>query len=150
MKPYFFLLSLAWAATTLASASPEDPDACQHFLLELQDVPHDTLTHNEIRHQSLWDGKDYPGCEIKFVTSDSLLSGGTVPNFDALQGTPMYLMGWRVNNSYTADGPGTGVFGIEKESVLCLIRHDQPAYLSDQGKKIQSKRLSITIQCREK
>jgi hypothetical protein len=60
----------------------------------------------------------------------------------------MYRKGWRANNSFVADGPGTGVFGVEKESVLCLVRHEQPAYLDDYGNIIQSETLRITVQCR--
>ena len=77
-----------------------------------------------------------------------MLSGRRVPDFEPLKGSEMYRKGWRMNNSFVADGPGTGVFGVEKESVLCLVRHEQPAYLDDYGNIIQSETLRITVQCR--
>ena len=43
-----------------------------------------------------------------------------------------------MDNSIVADGPGTGIFAIEKDSVLCLIRHDKPAYLDSPGNIVQS------------
>jgi hypothetical protein len=103
---------------------------------------------SEGAYKSLWDGKKYTGCEVEFVTHDKLLSGRRVPDFEPLKGSEMYRKGWRANNSFVADGPGTGVFGVEKESVLCLVRHEQPAYLDDYGNIIQSETLRITVQCR--
>ncbi|MDH3256725.1 MAG: hypothetical protein OEM27_03835 [Nitrospinota bacterium] len=150
MKARIFLLQLVLIVGFPAYAAAGKQDACEYFFLALKAVPHDIISRSEGAHQSLWDRKQYDGCEVQFVTDDTLLAGSRVPDFDALQGSEMYRRGWRVNNSIGADGPGTGIFGIEKKSVLCLVRHDQPAYLDDDGTFVQSETLSITVQCRQK
>ena len=126
----------------------KEPDGCEYFFSVLKPVPHHRLTRNDGVHDSLWDGKKYLGCEIRFVTNDKLLSGNGVPNFDANKGSEMYRRGWRINNSYVADGPGTGSYGVAKKSVLCIFSNEQPAYLEDHGNIIQSEAMSITVQCR--
>lgn len=150
MKAHILLLQLALAVGWPAYAATGKQDACEHFFLALKAVPHETLTRSEGQHESLWDSKKYMGCEVQFVTNDTLISGKRVPDFDALEGSEMYRRGWRVNNSIVADGPGSGIFGIEKESVLCIVRHDQPAGLDEHGNFEQSETLSITVQCRQK
>lgn len=150
MKTHIFPLLLVLIVGLPVHATAEKQDACEHFFLALKAVPHNTITHSDGAHQSLWDRKKYAGCEVRFVTHDTLLSGRKVPDFDALEGSEMYRRGWRVNNSIGTDGPGTGILGIENKSVLCIVRHDQPAYLEDHGKIIQSETLTITVQCRQK
>jgi len=150
MKAPIFLLQLVLMVGFPAYAAAGKQDYCEHFSQVLKAVPHVTITRSEGAHQSLWDRKHYDGCEVQFVTNDTLLSGKRVPDFDALKGSQMYRRGWRVNNSIVADGPGTGIFGIEKKSVLCIVRHDQPAYLDDDGTFVQSETLIITVQCRQK
>jgi hypothetical protein len=150
MKAHILLLQLALVACLPAYAASEQQDSCEYFFLALKSVPHDKLTRRDGEHESLSDGKKYTGCEGKFVTNDKLLSGRKVPDCEPTEGSEMHRRGWWANNSFVADGPGTGLFGIEKGSVLCLVRHEQPAYLDDHGNIIQSETLTITIQCRHK
>ena len=147
MKAHILLLLLvlvAWLPTYGVSAQP---DSCEYFFSALRSVPHEKLTRSEGPYKSVWDGKKYTGCEIEFVTNDKLLSGRSAPDFEPVKDSEMYRNGWRANNSFVADGPSTGVFGIEKESVLCLVSHEQPAYVDDHGNIIQSETLRITVQC---
>ncbi len=132
-----------------AYSGSEYQDACQGIFVVLDSVPHEKLIRTAGKHQSLWDKKTYKGCEVKFVTNALLLSGKSAPNLEALEGTNMYSEGWRMDNSIGADGPGTGIFSIKKGLALCLVRHDQPAYLDDLGEIVQSDTLSITVQCRQ-
>jgi len=135
----------------LAAAAAVTKDPCGYFFRALKTVPHEKLTRNDGGLKSLWDGKKVSGCEVMFVTNDTLRSGRDTPDFFATEGTELYRLGWRMNNSLAADGPGSGIFGIENESVLCLVSHDQPAYLDEKiGKIIQSEALTITVQCRRK
>ncbi len=137
--------------TILATAAAVTKDPCGYFLQALKAVPHEKLTRIDGDIQSLWDRKKNSGCEVMFVTNDILRSGRDVPDFTATEGTKLYRLGWRMNNSLVADGPGSGIFGIENDSVLCLISHDQPAELDEKtGKIIQSETLTLTIQCRHK
>jgi len=132
-----------------AGADSGAPDPCEYFYVALEAVPHDTLLRSVGEFESLWDGKTYRGCEIRFVTHDTIRAGQNVPDFDALEDSEMYRLGWRMTQGIGADGPGSGVFGIERDSVLCLVRWEQPAYIDDDGEFVQSDTLSITVQCRE-
>lgn len=139
------MLSLA------ASAQTDNPDPCDHFFLALTAVPNQTLIRARGSHESVWDGKRYGGCEVRLVTNNTLLSGKEVPAFHATADTALYRKGWRENHAFVADGPGSSVVGLENGPVLCLVSHDQPAYVEDKtGEIIQSETLTITVQCRRK
>lgn len=134
----------------VAAATAITKDPCGYFLKALRAVPHEKLIRTDGAMQSLWDGETVSGCEVLFVTNDRLRSGSAVPGFDALEGTELYRMGWRTNPSLVADGPGSGIYGIENDAALCLISHDQPAELDETGKIIQSETLTLAVQCRRK
>lgn len=135
----------------MAAAAAVAKDPCGYFLQALKAVPHEKLTRIDGDIQSLWDGKKHSGCEVMLVTNDTLRSGRDAPDFTATDGTRLYRLGWRMNNSLVADGPGSGIFGIENDSVLCLVSHDQPAELDEKtGKITQSETLTLTVQCRQK
>ena len=138
--------------TSVASADAASPqkDSCAYFFDALHAVPHESLSHRHGEVTSTWNGKPFQGCAVKFVTNDALRTGKAVPNFEATPNSPLYRLGWRMVHSIGADGPGSGIFAIEKDPVLCLIRWSQPAYLADSGKIIQSDTLEMTIQCRER
>ena len=150
MKAHTFLVQLILVACLPAFGVSAQPDSCEYFFSVLRPVPHAELTRREGSYKSLWDGKKYTGCEVKFVANDKLLAGRSIPDFDPIEGSEMYRMGWRMNPSFLADGPGTGVIGVEKEFALCLVRHEQPAYLDARGSIIQSETLRITVQCRRR
>jgi hypothetical protein len=135
---------------TGAGAASGGPDPCEYFFAALKAVPNETLWHRAGEFESLWGGQKYRGCEVRFVTNDSLRAGAAVPDFDALPDSEMYRLGWRMSDSIGADGPGSGIFGIEKDTVLCVVRWEQPAYIGDEGEFVQSEILSMTIQCRER
>lgn len=147
---YCLLLFFVLIGCLPVYADTEEKNTCEYFFLSLESKPHEELTHRNGEYQSLLDGKKHTGCEIKFVTNDILLSGIKVPDFTPVEGSEMYRNGWRVNNSFSADGPGTSLLGVQKKTVLCLVGYNQPAYLDDQGNIIQSETLSITVQCRNR
>jgi len=133
--------------TSAEVASPEN-DYCSYFFDALHKVPYESLSHRQGEMTSTWDGKRFQGCEVKFVTNDTLRTGKAVPRFEAFPDEELYRLGWRMAPSIGADGPGSGIFAVEKGLVLCLIRWSQPAYLADSGEIIQSDTLEMTIQCR--
>jgi len=150
MKQIFFLIQIAFILCFPFYSWAQTENACGVIYQILDTVPHSRLTQSEGQFASFWDQSTISGCQVTFVTDESLLGGKTAPDLEAGEGSLMYRRGWRMNHSYLADGPGTGLFGIEKESVLCLIRHEQPAYLDDYGKIIQSETLTLDIQCQNK
>ena len=122
---------------------------CGHFFRALKAVPNESLTQSTGEYRSLWNGAKHVGCEVKLVTNDTLnRNHHPMPNFDAQPDSELYRHGWRTNNAYTADGPGSSVYGIEKEKTLCVVREDQPAHIDDRGSIVQSETLTITVQCR--
>jgi hypothetical protein len=98
----------------------------------------------------MWDQVEHDGCEVEFETNDSLSAGTPVPSFDAIEETEMYRLGWRARHGIGADGPGSGIFGIEKDAALCVIRWSQPAHLDDYGEIAHSETFMMKIQCRER
>ena len=149
MKTVILILQLIWIIPFSAYAEPVEGDPCDYFFQALKAVPHESMTRSYGAHASLLDGKKRLGCQIKLVTNTHLLSGKKVPDFRADQGSVMYGMGWRMVNELTADGPGSSLYGIRKDSVLCLILYDQPAYLDEKTRRIvQTDTLTITVQCR--
>lgn len=137
----------------LAAAEVITKDPCGYFLRTLKTVPNEKLIRKDGNIQSLSDEKMFVGCEIKFVTNNTLLAGlaGKSPDFNAYEGTELYRLGWRNDNSVGGDGPGTSLSAIESYAVRCLVASDQPAELNeDTGEIIQSETLELTIQCRQK
>jgi len=144
------MLVLTWIGWIPAGAAAADGDACAYFFAALKAVPHETLSRRNGEHESSLDGKKYRGCEVRFVTTDALRDGRAVPNFEPLPGSETHRLGWRTIDSMTADGPGTGTFGMEKDSTLCVVRWSQPSHVAETGKIVQSKTLRVTVQCRKK
>ena len=68
---------------------------------------------------------------------------------EIIEGSEMHALGWRMSYGIGADGPGSGIFGIERDAVRCLVRWEQPAWIDDEGEFQQSDVFSMTIQCRE-
>jgi len=152
---------LSVAATLLVACTGANPggDAlrpCQYFYSTLAALPHDTLNVSSGEGVWLWErgsetealSRSFVGCEVRFVTNDSLTVGFQVPMFDPLEGSEMYSLGWRFTPGVLADGPGSGIFGLHKDSVECLVDWNQEAYIDDNGDFWQSDVLEMTIQCR--
>ena len=138
------------AGIASADVTTSQPDSCAYFFDALQTVPHESLSRRHRTYESVWDGKPYRGCEVKFVTTDALRAGKDIPTFEASTDSELYHLGWRMAPSIGADGPGSGIFAVEKGPVLCLVRWAQPAYLADSGEIVQSDTLKMTIQCQDK
>ncbi len=133
----------------LSACTQADPAAlCEPFSTSLEAVPHVALSVNTGEFVSAWDRMRYRGCEIDFETNDSLRAGVPVPDFEAVEGSEMYRLGWRMSEAIGADGAGTGIFGIERETVSCVIRRAQPSYVDDNGEVVQAETLSMKVQCR--
>lgn len=139
-----------WLAGFSGACARTDPGSvCQPFFTALDSVPHAALSMRTGVFISTWDGARYDGCEVEFETSDGLRAGVPVPDFEAARDSEMHRRGWRASQGIRADGAGSGTFGIEKETELCVIRWSQPAYLFEEGEIVQSEMFSMTVQCRE-
>lgn len=138
-----------FAVFSVGCAQTEPAGPCEFFFTALENVPHVVLSMSTGAFVSTWDGMEYNGCEIDFETNDAVSAGVSIPSFDAVEDSEMYRRGWRMSEGIGADGPGSGVFGIEKEAVLCVVRWAQPAYIDDDGGFVQSETFSMKIQCRE-
>jgi hypothetical protein len=138
----------AWLCCGSADASAQQPDPCEYFYRALEAVPHDTLVRSSGEIVWLWDDTATQGCEIGFAVHDSIRGMVAVPEFDALDGSEMHALGWRMSDGIGADGPGSGIFGVERDAVRCLVSWAQHAWIDDDGEFRQSEWLSMTVQCR--
>lgn len=152
MASYILILFIgAVYAVPHHGQDPSENNGCRYFADRLDSVPHHKLEIKTGPYRSFRDNRTYNGCKLTFITSDSLLNRFeyTMPRFQAFDGTELYRMGWRINDNYSADGPGTGVHGIEKDTTLCLILYEKPAYLDDNGEIRSSESITLSIECRE-
>lgn len=121
--------------------------ACDTFANSLEAVPHESLFQRSGPFNSTWFKTGAFGCEMVLVTSQLRLAGQTLPDLSAAPGTALYRQGWRQQPAYLADGPGTGVVGMEKGQVLCLVYTEQPAWIDDNGRHRQSSEIRIRVEC---
>ncbi len=148
MKMLILVVLAGLAGCMAADADSAQPDPCDDFYEALSAVPHDTLLRTAGEIAWMWNDTTLTGCEVRFVAHDSL-AGPPVPTFEAIEGSEMHALGWRMSYGIGADGPGSGIFGIERDAVRCLVRWEQPAWIDDEGEFQQSDVFSMTIQCRE-
>lgn len=148
MRMSMFLVLAALTGWCTHGLEGQDPSPCRYFRDALAEIPHDSLTISSGEGVWLWHEGSYEGCQVRFVTHDSLTVGYEVPGFDAGEGSQMDRLGWRFMQEVGADGPGSGIFGIERGPVQCLVYYEQPAYIDENGEFWQSDTLKMTIQCR--
>lgn len=141
------ILMLALAFQLLLTVAQAQDEPCVWFHDALSSLPSRRFDTGSGEHVSVYDGRTYLGCEVRFETTDALLSGLGVPRLDAIEGSELYLLGWRMEDSIAADGPGTTVFAVRRESSICVVSELQPAYLNDNGELVQSDVLEILVQC---
>ena len=122
-----------------------DDFACSNFFPKLSELPHTKLTQNNNGFKSLWNGKWTHGCEIVFKSHDSIVSGDKVYDlFQSFINSP----GWAIDNSLSADGPGSSSIGIENDKSKCTILWSQHAWIDDKtGEHRQSSNIEMIIQC---
>jgi hypothetical protein len=138
------LLSLPLAAAAPAEVGLE---ACAPFYQALDAVPHESIFQRGGPYTSTWFGIGAIGCTVVMVTSEKRLGERQLPDLTAAPGTPLHQTGWRINRKYIADGPGSGVVGVEKDDLLCLVYTEQPAWIDDAGRHLQSKQITVTVEC---
>lgn len=139
---------VVWA---VASVQVHPANPCEWFSSRLEAVPHTILSLKaDDLFVSLWGKEEFTGCELRFETNDSLLGEVAVPDFDAYPGSEMAESGWKLTGGIRADGPGSGIYGIENEAAICVVRWSQPAFIDDDGTFVQSDTFSMTIQCRDR
>lgn len=143
--------ALLLIAFSLLVTQSRQENPCDWFFAQLNPIPHTVLSvRSDVTLVSLWGGEEFNGCELKFETTDSLLGEVKTPDFDAYEGSEMVDLGWETTEGIRADGPGSGIYGIENQDALCVVRWSQPAYIDDDGTFVQSDTFSMTIQCRER
>lgn len=150
MKYYKYLGIVLLCFFPLTVSCQQRNDACQYFYKELKKIPHLKLEIHKGVITFGWDKKEHTGCEISFISNDSLMTKGS-PLFrpDPDNNKYLYQQGWRSNKNYSADGPGTTLYGIEKNNLLCLISERQPAYIDDSGETVQQSKVTVTVECIE-
>lgn len=143
-RAWYVLLSMAPLPVTI---QPSQEEPCRDFYRVLDTVPRLALATRSGPLESMWDGEPPAVCELKFETTDSILAGAVVPDFLAHPGSATYNAGWRIVPEIVADGAGSGIYGIQRNNVRCVIRRERPAYIDDDGALRQGDSLSMLIQC---
>lgn len=148
---FLFPFLLSWAPLSGASPAPaRQNEACAWFRDRLDSVPHEMLRVESGALESLYTGEEIRGgCQVRFRTRPRP-DGAGILDLTAAEGSDLYRMGWRMDETVAADGPGTSLFGILRDGLSCLIYEAQPAFLDDAGEVVQSEILEITIQCRRR
>lgn len=151
MKIQEYLWIVLFFFIPVMATCQQSNDPCNYFYKELKKIPHEKIDSHKGIITFDWDQKEYEGCEINFISNDSLMTKG-FPLFwpDPKNNKYLYQLGWQSNKNYSADGPGTTLYGIEKKNILCLISERQPAYIDESGKKVQELKISVTIECVER
>ena len=143
MKSIIALASLL--IIPIAAIGYVDDSICNQFHQKLSEMPHNQLSLNTDNFVSIFDGKQLDGCEVVYESNESLVSGDSVHN--------LYIKfvkaeGWKQNNKSGADGPGSSLVGIEKDTHRCLISWSQHAWLDDKTNEVkQSDLIKMVIQC---
>ena len=122
-------------------------EACKPFYHELEAVPHESIFQRDGFYTSEYYQGAAVGCFLVMVTSKARLAGQTMPLLDGSPGSLLHDAGWRSNPKYLADGPGTGVVGLEDNGTLCLVYTNQPAYVDHSGQIIQSEHIKVRVEC---
>lgn len=146
----FLLVSTGMAAPESAPGpAPDSQRICNFFYDTLAPVPHLSINREQNQPLTDLDGKQYAGCRLIFNSHTDLLGNNyPLPSFQAEAGTELFQQGWRPDDRYLADGPGTSQHGISKNSIRCIIDWDQQAWLDDQTNKImQSDLINLEIRC---
>ena len=150
MKQLFFAIFLLMFSSVVLSE--ETPESCRYFYRELVRIPHQKIAFDENILVSDVDGKNFPGCRIILNSHIELMKeNAELPSFWADEGSTLYNEGWRTNHDYTADGPGSGKYAIEKDGITCIIDWDQHAWIDEKTDKImQSDKINMEIRCLDK
>jgi hypothetical protein len=122
-----------------------DDSACFYFYPKLSKLSHIKLTQTNNGFKSLSDEKWNHGCEIKFKSHESIVSGDRVYNtFQSFNNAP----GWTIDNKLSADGPGSSSVCIENDKNKCSIYWSQHAWIDEKtGEHKQSSEIEVIIQC---
>lgn len=124
-------------------------ETCQPFYQALEKIPHESIFQREGFFNSDYFGTTAKGCFMVMNTDDERLGEHLLPDFSAAPGSDLYLAGWRANPKYSADGPGTGVTGLEKDDVLCMVYYERPSYHNDDGTFVQDFHIKFKVECME-
>ena len=141
--PLFLILIIVNLNLAFADDSP-----CSYFYPGLSELPYIKLTQTNNGFKSLWDGKWTDGCEIVFKSHDSIVASDKVNDtFQSFINSP----GWAIDNSLSADGPGSSSIGIENDKSKCTILWSQHAWIDDKsGEHRQSSDIEMVIQSKSK
>ena len=140
------LLTIALLLPTVSLAKV-DGTTCEPFYTALEQIHHESIFQRDgFFNSQLFETSAY-GCFLVMNTSESRLAGQSLPDLSGRPDSAFYKAGWRSNPKYLADGPGTGVVGLEKVDILCLVYTEQPAYLDDAGDIIQSRFIKVRVEC---
>jgi hypothetical protein len=123
--------------------------ACDHFEKQFSAIPGAVVERNDGAFDSLWGHQRFDGCQVGFQVSDTTAGADPRTTAAALHPDSSVYAGWRRVPRIVADGPGSGVFGVMRGPVVCVVHWAQPAFVDDDGEVVDSETLEVLVQCRE-
>lgn len=143
MKTLLLSFSFLFIFNSQISNATDSP--CTQFYNELLKLPHTRLTQTANGFVSLLDGKSLKGCEVKFESDESMVSGKVV--YLKFQ-TFTNWQDWYVNENLIADGPGSSTVAIENNQNKCILHWSQHARIDKQSNEYrQSENINLIVQC---
>lgn len=125
-------------------------DHCTDFYDTLSEVPHSLLEQSsQGTFISVLDGRSKAGCSIRFETTEALLVDGALPDLRAAPGSTLAAIGWSVDPSTEADGPGSSIHALTRGDVQCVVSWAQPSFVDDDGEFVVSETITVVIQCED-
>ncbi|MGA7875772.1 MAG: hypothetical protein WCA08_08920 [Desulfoferrobacter sp.] len=108
---------------------------------------------NHIRNETAaasfeFNGKRYQGCKVIFETKWALIGRDQDPQemFYPSQNNELYLAGWRTDDRFSADGPGSTFYVIRNGNTFCTVSWNFVAYVDD-GKIVEGDQVTCQIEC---
>ncbi len=139
------LLIVIWIFMPESGVSGHQQESpCETFYEALSKIPHRELTWSSDNITEIGTDKESNGCDITFITDNTLMKRGFRAISDWIKrSSDIYRSGWRLNENFVADGPGSISFRLERNSRACDVRED---WSHSNG---QEELLIVEVQCRK-
>lgn len=146
MKKFILVFLLFLPVVLIAAES--DKTICVPFYQELEKLEHQEISVNPAQFE--FDNKVYDGCEIVFKTKWSLLKDETDPMNTTYPetGSDLYLAGWRIDEKFSADGPGSTSYVLRNGEKVCIVEWSYVAYIDEEtGEFVSGDDILCKIRC---
>jgi len=143
-----FYLPYKLSNTFASPATPVDKLVCVSFQEKLFNLKHQKNIMESVSFE--FKNKVYKGCKLIFETKWSVIGIEKDPTdmFYPYEGSELYQMGWRSDDRYLADGPGSSFNVIRNGDILCTVRWNFVSFIDrNTSEFVTGDDLSCQIRC---